>query len=111
MSDVVLVLSTVADDGSAETIARTLVEERLAACVNLLPPMTSIYRWQGVVERDTERQIVVKTTRARLPALQQRLRELHSYKLPECIVLAVDGGADDYVAWVGQMVEDLSSRQ
>ena len=111
MSDVVLVLSTVADDESAEIIARTLVEERLAACVNLLPPMTSIYRWQGAVERDTERQLVMKTTRSRLPALQQRLRELHSYELPECIVLATDGGSDDYLAWVGRMVEDLSSRQ
>jgi len=111
VSDVVLVLSTVADDESAEIIARTLVEERLAACVNLLPPMTSIYRWQGAVERDTERQLVMKTTRSRLPALQQRLRELHSYELPECIVLAADGGSDDYLAWVGRMVEDLSSRQ
>jgi periplasmic divalent cation tolerance protein len=101
MSDVVVVLSTVPDDASAETIARTLVDEQLAACVNVLPPMISIYRWKGAVERDTERQLVMKTTRASLDALQKRLAELHSYELPEFIVLHADGGSDRYLAWVG----------
>jgi periplasmic divalent cation tolerance protein len=98
--EVVLVLTTVADDASAETIARALVEERLAACVNLLPPMVSIYRWKGSVERDTERQLVMKTTRALVPKLERRLKELHSYELPEFIVLDVAGGSDAYLAWV-----------
>lgn len=98
---VVLVLSTVPDDASAETIARTLVEEKLAACVNVLPPMLSIYRWKGAVERDTERQLVMKTTRAALAALQKRLAELHSYELPEFIVLHADGGSDAYLEWAG----------
>ena len=77
----VLVLTTVPDDASAETIARTLVDEQLAACVNLLAPMTSIYRWKGAVERDTERQLVMKTTRALVPALERRLKELHSVRI------------------------------
>jgi len=100
MSDVVVVLSTVPDDESAEKIARTLVEERLAACVNVLPPMTSIYRWKGNVERDIERQMVMKTTRAKVDALRERLAELHSYELPEFVVLAVDAGSDPYLTWV-----------
>jgi periplasmic divalent cation tolerance protein len=99
--EVVLVLSTVPDDESAETIARALVEEKLAACVNLLAPMVSIYRWKGAVERDTERQLVMKTTRALVPALQKRIHELHSYELPEFIVVSVDGGSEEYLAWVG----------
>jgi len=102
--DVVLVLSTVPDDPSAEAIARTLVEERLAACVNLLPPMPSIYRWQGGVERATERQVVMKTTRVRLDALEKRLAELHTYELPEFIVLPADGGTDAYLRWVREQV-------
>ena len=105
MSDVVLVLSTVADDESAERIARTLVEEQLAACVNLLPPMTSIYRWKDAVERATERQLVMKTTRSLVPALEKRLNELHSYELPEFVVLAVDSGSDAYLAWVASSLQ------
>jgi periplasmic divalent cation tolerance protein len=100
MSEVVLVLSTVVDDERAEVLARTLVDERLAACVNLHAPMVSIYRWKGQVERDTERQLVIKTTRGRLPALEARLRELHSYELPELIVISVDEGSAAYLGWV-----------
>jgi periplasmic divalent cation tolerance protein len=98
--EVVLVLSTVPDDASAETIARALVDEKLAACANLLPAMTSIYRWKGSVERETERQLILKTTRALVPAVEKRLRELHSYELPEFIVLPVDAGSDRYLQWV-----------
>jgi len=105
MSKVVVVLSTVPDDESAEKIARTLVEEKLAACVNVLPPMLSIYRWKGAVERDTERQLVMKTTSERLVALEKRLAELHSYELPEFIVLHADGGSDAYLAWVGETLK------
>ena len=100
MSEVVLVLSTVADDEWAEVLARTLVDERLAACVNVLAPMVSIYRWKGQVERHTERQLVIKTARASLPALEARVRELHSYELPEFIVISVDEGSAAYLAWV-----------
>ncbi len=104
MTDVVLVLSTVPDDENAEPLARALVDEQLAACVNLHAPMVSIYRWTGQVERAAERQLVIKTTRARLPELQARLAELHSYELPEFIVLSLDGGSEAYLAWVGLSV-------
>jgi periplasmic divalent cation tolerance protein len=99
-SAVVLVLSTVSDDGRADLLARTLVEERLAACVAIQAPMTSIYRWKGRVEREVERQVVIKTTRARVPAVEARLRELHPYELPEFIVLAADAAGEAYWAWV-----------
>ena len=104
VQEVVLVLSTVPDDTSAETIARALVEEQLVACANLLPAMTSIYRWKGRVERETERQMILKTTRALVPAVERRLKELHSYDLPEFIVLPVDSGSDRYLQWVAASV-------
>jgi periplasmic divalent cation tolerance protein len=99
-TDIVIVLTTAPGDARAEAWARSLVEERLAACVNVLGPMISFYRWKGVVERDPERQVVIKTTRERVTALRARLRELHSYELPEFMVLAVEGGSDEYLKWV-----------
>jgi periplasmic divalent cation tolerance protein len=99
-NDVVIVLTTVPDDTGVEDWARALVQERLAACVNVHGPMTSFYRWKGIVERDAERQVVIKTTRERVPALQARLRELHSYELPEFVVLTVEDGSDEYLKWV-----------
>jgi periplasmic divalent cation tolerance protein len=104
MSEVVLVLSTAPDDESTDTLARTLVEEKLAACVNVLPSMTSVYRWQGTLERSVERQLIIKTTRDTLPALRSRFVELHSYELPEFIVLDVTGGSDEYLAWIAREV-------
>jgi len=99
MTDLILVLTTAPDD-EAEALARTLVEERLAACVNVHAPMTSLYWWKGKIERDAERQIVIKTTRDRLEALTARLFELHSYELPELLVVPVVGGSEAYVDWV-----------
>ncbi|MEP7304521.1 MAG: divalent-cation tolerance protein CutA [Acidobacteriota bacterium] len=100
MTDIVVVLTTVADSDQAEAIASQIVRERLAACVNLLPAMLSFYRWKGQVEREPERQLVIKTTRDRVPALEARIRELHSYELPEFLVLPVDRGSAAYVSWV-----------
>jgi periplasmic divalent cation tolerance protein len=99
-TDVVIVLTTAPDDERAETWARRLVEERLAACVNIHGPMISFYRWKGVVERDAERQVVIKTTSKRVAALRTRLRELHSYELPEFVVLTVDDGSEEYLKWL-----------
>ena len=104
MTDVVLVLSTVPADDSGERLALALVEERLAACVNLLAPMVSTYRWKGRVERQAERQLVIKTTRDRVAVLEARLAALHSYELPEFIVLAVDSGSSGYLSWVAGSV-------
>ena len=103
MADIVLVLTTVSDDERAESMARALVDEHLAACVNLHAPMTSCYRWKGAVARDPERQLVIKTTKERLPALEARLKELHSYELPEFLVIAVDGGSEEYLKWIGDV--------
>jgi periplasmic divalent cation tolerance protein len=99
-ADIVLVLTTVATLEAAETIGRTLVEERLAACVNVLAPMISIYRWHGAVERDEERQLVIKTTRQQAAAVQARVAALHPYELPELLVVPVAGGGDAYLQWV-----------
>ncbi len=100
MTEVVLVLTTLPTTDHGHAVARALVEERLAACVNVLPPMTSFYRWNGAVERGTECQMVVKTTRERVPALVARIRALHTYELPELIVVGVENGGSEYLDWV-----------
>jgi periplasmic divalent cation tolerance protein len=105
MPTTVIVLTTVADDALAEDLARVLVEERLAACVNLHPPMTSIYRWKGAVERAAERQMVIKTTDEHVEALKARLKALSSYDLPELLVLSVDGGSAEYLNWITHNVD------
>ena len=99
-ADYVLVMTTLPGDGDPAAFARALVEERLAACVNVLPPMESIYRWEGSVERETERQVVIKTTRDRTVALWDRVRELHPYEVPEFIVLPIVDGNDAYLRWI-----------
>jgi periplasmic divalent cation tolerance protein len=101
MTDLIFILTTMPDDDRADTLARALVDERLAACVNVHGPMVSTYRWKDVVERDAERQIVIKTTRGRLAEIEARLRALHPYELPEFVVL--DAVASEaYGKWVGE---------
>jgi periplasmic divalent cation tolerance protein len=95
-----IVLTTLGADADAGRLARTLVDEQLAACVNVLPPMSSVYRWKGKVEEDREQQLVIKTAAHRIPALEARLRELHPYEVPEFLVLRVDEGSDAYLAWL-----------
>jgi periplasmic divalent cation tolerance protein len=99
-----LVLSTCADRASAETLARVLVEERLAACVNLVPGIHSIYRWQGGVETADEVLLVIKTTAARVDPLTRRIEALHDYEVPEVIVLEAAGGGAPYLAWLSASV-------
>lgn len=97
----VIVLTTLpADAEGAANFARTLVEERLAACVNVLPEMQSIYAWEGSVEDEQERQIVIKTTAGRLEGLWERVKELHSYEVPEFLVLPIVDGNDAYLHWM-----------
>ena len=100
MTDCVLVWTTLAADADAAAFAETLVAERLAACVAVQAPMDSFYRWNGRVERGRERQIVIKTTAGRLPALGARVRALHPYQVPEWIVTPVVEGSDGYLAWI-----------
>jgi periplasmic divalent cation tolerance protein len=101
----VIVLTTFPVDEDPAALARTLVGERLAACVNVLPPMPSIFRWEGGVEEVTEHQLIIKTMTDRLDRLKARLGELHPYDVPECLVLAVAGGADSYLAWLSQALQ------
>ncbi len=100
-----VVLTTWPADRDAALLASTLVEERLAACVNLLPEMESIYTWQGRVERAVERQVIIKTTEPRVAELLDRLRALHPYDVPEALVLRVADGAPDYLAWLRASTE------
>ena len=102
-SDAAIVLTTLGADADAASLARTLVDERLAACVNVLPPMTSVYRWKGAVEQDREQQLVIKTSRDRVAALESRLRQLHPYELPEFLVVDA-AGAQAYLAWIADNV-------
>ena len=105
MTEFAIVLTTMPDDSRADELARTLVDERLAACVNVQAPMSSTYRWKETVEQETERQIVIKTTRDRLPALEARVRALHPYEVPEFVIVPIDGGSDAYLTWLGRQTE------
>ena len=100
MTDVVLVLTTVASPREAEPIAATLLGERLAACVNVVGPCRSVYRWQGAVERADEVILLIKTTRGRYEALQERLRGIHPYALPEILALSPEAVLPAYARWV-----------
>ena len=105
----VIVLTTMPMDAGAgkldaTALGRTLVEEGLAACVNVLPPMESVYRWQGSVHQDAERQLVIKTRAERLDALQARVKMLHPYEVPEFLVLPVSAGSPSYLDWVKDSV-------
>ncbi len=95
-----IVFTTLPCEMDIETFATTLLDEHLAACVNVLPPMDSIYRWKGGVERERERQVLLKTTMARVDSLTARIAQLHPYEVPELLVMPVIGGSDAYLKWV-----------
>jgi len=95
-----VVLITVPTEEKAREIARTLVEEGLAACVNIVSGLTSIYRWQGQVVEDKELLLIVKTTTFRFPALRERVQGLHPYTVPEIIALPIAEGHKDYLDWL-----------
>lgn len=98
-ADICLVLVT-APPSEAPGLARIVVEEGLAACANLIPAVTSIYRWKGEVEEDREALVVLKTARGTVSRLQARIEALHSYDVPEFLVLPVESGLPPYLAWV-----------
>lgn len=93
-------LATAPDVDVARSIARALVNERLVACVNVIPGMTSIYRWEGKVEESAEALLIMKTVPDRVPSLVARVRELHPYKVPEVVALPVHAALPAYAAWV-----------
>ena len=104
MTDKRIVLSTAGSQDEARKIAQHLVESNLAACVNIVPHIESIYRWQGKMESSAEWLLLIKTTHEKFPAVRDAIRELHSYKVPECIVLSVEDGSDSYLRWIGESV-------
>jgi periplasmic divalent cation tolerance protein len=103
-ADCCQVTTTVATRAEAERIAATLVEERLAACVQIAGPIASVYRWKGAVENAPEWYCYCKTTRARYPALEARLRALHPYETPEIIAVPIVAGLPAYLAWIEDSV-------
>ena len=100
----VIVLTTLGAQADGPAFARVLVGEGLAACVNVLPVMTSVYRWKGRIEEEREQQIVIKTTRDCLVALETRFHELHPYETPEFLVVAVSAGSPAYLEWLAESV-------
>jgi periplasmic divalent cation tolerance protein len=100
MSDVLLVITNCPDVTTAAAIARALVENRIAACVNQLAPVSSVYRWQGEIETAAEIPLLIKCTRERYPSVEQAIRELHPYSVPEILALPVVAGYGPYLRWV-----------
>jgi len=108
---VLLCFCTCPDDITAKHLAETLVGERLAACVNVVPGLRSVYRWQGAVECGNEVLLLIKTTEARLPALSARVVELHPHELPEVVAVEVAGGPSAYLDWVAEQASDLTAHE
>jgi len=100
MTDARIVLTTLDDLDKAKQLGRKLVEQRLAACVNLVERVHSIYRWQGHVESADEILLIIKTSAERIPALRAAMERLHPYELPEFLILEVSGGSEAYMAWL-----------
>jgi periplasmic divalent cation tolerance protein len=103
---VLVCFCTCPDTATAQAIADVLVGERLAACVNVLPGLRSVYRWQGAIERADEALLLIKTVRGQLPALQARVAALHPYELPELVAVEVAGGLAAYLDWIAECSAD-----
>jgi periplasmic divalent cation tolerance protein len=100
MTDALLVMTTIEKTEDAERLAQVLVEGELAACVQILPPITSVYRWQGRTERATESLILIKTTQSVYPVLETVIKSHHPYQIPEIVALPITNGSVDYLDWL-----------
>jgi periplasmic divalent cation tolerance protein len=105
MTDKRIVLSTAGSEDEARKIAHHLVENQLAACVNIVSRIQSIYRWQGKVESGVEWLLLIKTTADKFDDVRDAIRGLHSYDLPECIAIAIEDGSREYLEWIGETVK------
>lgn len=99
-----IVLTTAGSAEEARSLAQALVERRLAACVNIIPQIESVYRWQGKVEKATEWLLMIKTQAQAFDRVRDAIQELHSYDLPECVMLEVDAGSKPYLQWINDNV-------
>jgi periplasmic divalent cation tolerance protein len=108
VTDFAIVLTTFPADKDPSALAMTLVDERLAACVNVLPVMRSIYGWKGATEQADEQQLVIKTSTERVAAVEARLRQLHPYEVPEFIVIPIVQGSADYLSWLASNTRPVS---
>ena len=106
MTDKIVVLSTCASSEEAERIARTLVEKKLAACVNVLPAVRSIYRWKGAIEDDQETLLLIKSSRALFGDLRAEIQKLHSYEIPEAIAIPIVDGLERYLEWMADVLRN-----
>jgi periplasmic divalent cation tolerance protein len=112
MTDKIVVLVTCGSAKEARKIARSLVEHRIAACVNILAsPMQSVYRWKGSVESAKEFLLIVKTTKARFPKLKAEVWRLHTYDVPEIFALPIAAGAADYLTWISDSVAPTAKHE
>ena len=107
MTDKQIVLSTAGSEDEARKIARSLVERQLAACVNIIPRIESIYRWQGKVESSQEWLLLIKTSAEKFAAVRDAIRALHSYELPECIAVNIEDGSAEYLQWLADSLPKL----
>jgi periplasmic divalent cation tolerance protein len=105
MTDKCIVLTTAGSKEEARKIANALVERKLAACVNIVPNIESIYRWEGKVERAEEWLLIIKTDANAFARVRDAIKELHSYDLPECVSISVDAGSANYLQWIGEQVQ------
>ena len=105
MTDKILVLSTASSKDEARKLGRALVERLLAACVNIVPQVGSIYRWEGEVEEAEEWLLIIKTTRNAFERVRDAIKELHSYEVPECIAVPIESGSMEYLNWLGESVK------
>ncbi|MEN9207340.1 MAG: divalent-cation tolerance protein CutA [Gloeomargarita sp. GMQP_bins_120] len=107
MTEGLIVLVTVGERSEADHIARVLVEEKLAACVGILP-IESVYQWEGQWENQVEFQLVIKTVKSRYPQVEAKVRQLHSYDVPEILALPVVAGSESYLRWVLQQTQPMT---
>jgi periplasmic divalent cation tolerance protein len=105
MTDKRIVLSTAGSEEEARKIAQALVERRLAACVNIVGPIHSVYRWKGAVGSAPEHLLIIKTTESAFPRVCDAIRELHSYEVPECVMLPIEAGSEEYLKWITESVD------
>jgi periplasmic divalent cation tolerance protein len=105
MTDARIILTTIGSRDGAGQLAQQLVERRLAACVNIVGPIRSVYRWKQRIEHEEEYLLLIKSTGAQTAPLQAAIEELHPYELPECLVLAADAGSAGYLAWLAGEVK------